>query len=224
MTIAASVIIDRCEKTLLDDTNVLWSAAELLDYLNAAISALVTIKPDTYVLTASFTLTNATPKQTLPAGGLQLFEVTRNISPVTTSITQSERNHLNHINNAWPATAGTPAHFMHDERNPKLFYIYPQPASGTNTVEIVYSALPTRLTAVGDTVPVDDIYENPLYYYVLALAYAKNAKRGDNIKMNNYLTLFSSSLGLRNQVQFPRSPKTPMENPQGAGEKRGPTE
>lgn len=224
MAIAASVVINRAAKTLLDETGVLWTSAELLDYLNAALSAVVAIKPDSYVLTATFTLTNAQAKQTLPAGGLQLVEVTRNMSPVTTVITQTERNHLNHSNESWPNTAGTPKHFMYDKRNPKVFYIYPQPASGTNTVELVYSAAPTRLTATSDSIPVDDLYENPLFYFVMGMAYAKNAKRGDNTKFNMYLSLFTSSMGIRRNVQDLFGPVTPIENPTGMGQKQGPTE
>ena len=224
MAIAASVLLNRAAKTLLDETGVLWSSAELLDYINAAISAVVTIKPDTYVLTSTFTLTNAQAKQTLPSGGLQLVEVTRNLSPGSSVIRQVERNHLNHTDEDWAATAGTPKHFMYDRRNPKNFYIYPQPASGTNTVELVYSAVPTRLTTAADLLPIDDIYENPLFFYVVAMAYAKNAKRGDNVKMNGYMSMFMTSMGIRKNVQDMFGPVTPIENPQGAGMKQGPTE
>lgn len=224
MAILASVILNRAAKTLLDETGVLWTSAELLDYLNAALSALISVKPDVYTITESFTLTNAQAKQSLPVGATQLMEVTRNLSPATKSITQVERNHLNHINNEWPATAGTPAHFMYEKRNPDIFYIYPQPASGTNTVEIVYSGMPTRLTAVGNTVPVDDIYENPLWAFVVAMAYAKNAKRGDLNKTQAYLNIFSTAVGARQQIQFSFSPVTPDESPSGRGQKQGPTE
>lgn len=218
----ASVVLDRAKKTLLDETGVLWTAAELLDYLNAAITAIVTLKPDAYILTASFTLTNAQAKQTLPTGGLQLIDVTRNLSPAVTAIRQIERNHLNNTVESWSSTAGTPAHFICDGRNNNIFYIYPQPASGTNTVELVYSAVPTRLTASSDTLPLEDIYENPLFYFIIALAYAKNAKRGDLDKSNLYLNLFNSILGVRASVEQAFSPKTPLEN--GALERTGPTE
>lgn len=220
----ASVVLNRAAKTLLDETGVLWSAAELLDYLNAAITAIVTVKPDVYVLTTSFTLTNATARQSLPASGLQLIEVTRNLSPELTAIRQIERNHLSNTYPDWANTAGTPSHFMYDGRQNNYFYIFPQPASGTNTVEIVYSAVPTRLTSASDSLPFHDIYENALFYYVVGMAYAKNAKRGDLSKSSVYLNLFNSTLGIRTQIEAQHDPNTPNENPQGAGQNRGPQE
>ena len=220
----ASVVINRAAKTLLDETGVLWSSTELLDYLNTAITAIIAFKPDVYVLTATFTLTNSQAKQTLPSGGLQLLEVTRNLSPSLTAIRQIERNHLNNSNEGWANTAGTPSHFMYDGRNDKIFYIYPQPASGTNQVEIVYSAVPTRLTATTDTLPIDDIYENPLFYYVIGMSYLKNAKRGDLSKSNLYFSLFASGIGARQNVEYTYDPTTPHENPQGNNEIKGPNQ
>jgi len=222
MALAASVIIDRCERTLLDDTNVLWSAAELLDYLNAGLSALVASKPDTSVTTGNITLTSGTPKQSLPAGGIQLLDVIRNATTPYTAIRQIERNHLNHIDPDWAKTTGSVVqHFMYDKRNPKVFWVYPTPSTGF-TIEAVYAVQPTRLTAVSDNLPVDDLYENALYFFVLALAYAKNAKRGDLQKAEGYFAAFSNSIGVR-QVQYSFSPTTPVENPTG-GERKGPTE
>ena len=222
MAITAQTIIDRAEKTLLDDTNVLWTAAELLDYLNSGISAIVAAKPDTSVTTTNFALTSSTPKQTLPSGAIQLLDVIRNADSPYTAIRQIERNHLNHINPDWASTTGSAVkHFMYDKRNPKVFWVYPTPTSGFN-IEIVYASQPARI-AIGDNIPVDDLYENALYFFVLALAYAKNAKRGDMSKAQGYFGAFANSIGVR-QVQYQFSPVTPNETPSGAGQKQGPTE
>lgn len=223
MALAASVVIDRAEKTLLDDTNVLWSAAELLDYLNAGISAIVASKPDVSVTTGNITLTASTPKQSLPAGGIQLLDIIRNAASPYTAIRQVERNHLNHIDPDWANTTGAVVkHYSYDKRNPKVFWVYPAPSSGIS-IEAVYAVQPTRLTSASDTIPIDDLYENALYLFVLALAYAKNAKRGDLFKAQAYFAAFSNSIGVR-QVQYSFSPVTPNETPAGAGQKQGPTE
>jgi hypothetical protein len=230
MALAASVVINRAAKTLLDETNVQWGAAELLDYLNAGISAIVASKPDTSVATTTFTVTNAVAKQTIPSDGLQLLEITRNLSSTGSAIRQIDRNHLNHSVPSWSVTStstNTPEiqHFMFDKRNPRIFYIYPQPVSGTNNIEIVYSQTPTRLTLASQNIPLDDIYENPLHHFVVAYAYAKNAKRGDLTKAGAYFGLFANSIGTRMQVQSIFSPSTPAETP-GAQQQTigGPTE
>jgi len=222
MTILAQTIIDRAEATLLDSTNVLWSAAELLDYLNAGVAAIAASKPDVSVTTTNVTLTSGTPKQSLPADGIQLLDVIRNTSAPYTAIRQIERNHLNHIDVDWANTTGSAVkHFVYDKRNPKIFWVYPTPSTGFQ-IEIVYASVPTRLTLVSQNIPVDDIYENALYFFVLALAYAKNAKRGDLFKAQAYFSAFANSIGVR-QVQYAFSPTTPVENPTG-DKKQGPTE
>lgn len=216
MALAASVIIDRVETVLLDSTNVRWTAAELLDYLNAGITAIVSIKPDSSVFVGSFTLANASSKQTIPSDGTQFLKVSRNLSPATSVITQVEENHLNHAKSDWHNTVGTPAHFVFDPRLPNKFYIYPQPASGTNTVELAYVQIPTRLASAASTIPFEDGYETPLFYYTIAFAYAKNAKRGDIMKANSYMNLFYSFFGIKTPTQFQFSPNTPLENSLGS--------
>lgn len=222
MAITAQTIIDRVEKTLLDDTNVLWSAAEQLDYLNAGISAIVASKPDASITTTNFTLTSGTPKQTLPAGGIQLIDVIRNASSPYTAVRQIERNHLNHIDPDWANTTGAVVkHFFYDKRNPSVFWVYPTPSTGFQ-IEIVYASQPTRLVSAASNIPLDDLYENALYFFMLALSYAKNAKRGDITKSQAYFAAFANSIGVR-RVQYNFSPETPTENPEG-GKKQGPTE
>lgn len=213
MTIAASVIISRVQTTLLDLTGVLWTQAELLDYLNAGINAIVAVKPDVSVATATFAVTNASAKQTIPSDGLELLDVVRNLSTTGTAIRQVERNHLNHISPTWAktSTTGDILHYTHDKRNPTIFYIYPQPASGTNNIELVYAQIPARLTLVSQSIPIADIYESPLHNYVVAYAYAKNAKRGDLTKAQAYFAMFANSIGARTQAQFMFSPDTPNE-------------
>lgn len=211
MAITAQTIIDRAETTLLDTTNVLWSATELLDYLNAGISAIVAAKPDVSVTTGNITLSANTPKQTLPTGGIQLLDIIRNAASPYTAIRQIERNHLNHIDVDWANTTGSVVkHFSYDKRNPKVFWVYPVPSSGIS-IEAVYAVMPTRLTLASENIPIDDIYENALYFFILALAYAKNAKRGDLFKAQAYFGAFANSIGVR-QVQYVFSPKAGEED------------
>jgi len=223
MAITVGTVISRVEKVLLDDTNVTWTAAELLDYLNAGVSAIIAYKPELAVTTANVTLTSGTPKQTLPAGGIQLLDVIRNTTTPFTAIRQIERNHLNHVNPDWSATTGSAVkHYMYDKRNPQVYWVYPTPSTGFQ-IEIVYASTPTRLTSEADAIPFPDLYENALFFFTIALAYAKNAKRGDLTKANGYFGAFANSLGVR-QVQYSFSPVTPNETPAGAGQKQGPTE
>lgn len=203
-TILASAIIDRAEKTLLDDTNVQWGAAELLDYLNAGVAAVVAVKPDVYTLNAAFTMA-AGAKQVLPAGGLQILDVTRNTSSKR-AVRYIDRSFLDQLDPDWQAVTGTNVdHYTSDARDPKTFYVYPCPAGGAAQVDLVYSAVPAAISA-GTAIPIDDIYQNALYNWILAHAYAKNAKRGDTQKSDSYMQKFYGEISSRSPTQMAASP------------------
>lgn len=206
MALQASVVLNRAETTLFDDTNVRWSAAELLDYLNAAISAVMINKPDAYALTSNVPLVVGSSKQEIAAAALQLVDIHR----VTNggAMRQIQRNHLDHTNQDWHTTSGVPKHFVLDPRNVRVFWVYPVPSVATSVEMTVYST-PTRLTAASDLIPFNDLYENPLYYYTVGMAYAKNTTRGDLAKATAYFTLFANSIGAKSQVQFALSPMPP---------------
>ena len=77
MAIAASVVIDKAATTLYDETNIRWTEAELLSYLNEGILAVLAYKPDAYVVDAAVALV-AGSRQTIPSTGVELLDVMRN--------------------------------------------------------------------------------------------------------------------------------------------------
>lgn len=207
MTIAASVVIRRAQKTLFDETGVMWPEDELLDYLNAGVNAICANKPDAFVKNEIVALAPDS-KQTIPAGGIQLLDVIRNAGG--RAIRQTDRNHLDHSNPEWHNDVGSSVkHFMHDKRDPKRFYVWPRVAGGS--VELSYAAHPPRMASLTSPIPVDDLYETPLHHFVCGNAYAKNSKRGDLNKANAYFTMFVNAIGAKRQVQLAFSPLTPDE-------------
>lgn len=211
-TIACSVIVNRAAKTLFDETNVRWPATELLDYFNAALTWLVLNKPDAYVQIGQITLA-AGPLQTLPAGGTLVMNVLENLGANGTTvgkpIRQIERNELDHNNPDWLTQTGDSVlHWTFDKRDPKHFYVFPQPV-GTWYVRALWSATPPRVTNVGDALPVDDLYETPLSYFVIGYALLKNSKSGDAAKAGSYLAMASNLIGLKMQMQAAFSPVDP---------------
>lgn len=205
-TITVAKVTDRASKTLYDEAGVLWSTPELVDYCAAGINAICANKPDAYVVSDSYTLFSGS-KQEIPPDGVVLLDVIRN--KFGRSISQVDRNHLDATEPDWHEATGTQVEcFTFDERYPKEFYVYP---CAVGDIEIVYSALPPRVTATTDTILIDDLYENPLYHFVLGMAYAKNTKRQDLTKSTTHLNLFSASIGAKAQVQIAYSPNTPDE-------------
>lgn len=207
MTVLASAIIASARTTLLDPSSVAWSDNELLDYTSKAQRAICNAKPDAYVITAFVDLVSG-PTQTLPDDGLQLFDIFRNSDG--SAINQVGREILNATNRNW---MGSPTkrnvdEYVTDLRSPLVFLVNP-PNNGTGSIEIMYGAVPPDLTQQSGDPPivVKDTYETAIYYYVLALAYAKNTKRQDLAKSQSFMGMFNQSVGIRSSAQASVSPK-----------------
>lgn len=217
MAIPVQTILTRLQNQLLDPTFVFWQQAELIDYINGGQLYVLSEKPDAFTKTAPATLVLNTPTQTFAGLGISdgycFLDIVRQITPVSRGITQIEQNHLDHADPSWPTTLGdTIYHYMFDPRNPNVFYVYQVPNVPVS-VEITYSAEPPPVTAPTDTVQLDSIYIEPLYFATLGTAYAKNAKRGDMQKSEFYFQLSSQLLGVKFKIQRAFSPETPQSLP-----------
>lgn len=200
-TITAQSIVDRAEKTLLDDTNVRWDETELLEYLNDGQREVVMFKPSAYTKNSVHQLVAGT-KQTIPADGIEFVEGVRNMGVDGATpgrvVTPIRRRDLDLTRPNWHAeTAAVEAkHYMFDERDPKTFYITPPQPATPGQVEILYSAAPPDV-ALGEVIALDDIYQTPLLYYVLSRAHAKETEAANNNRSASYYQLFAKAVGGR---------------------------
>jgi hypothetical protein len=203
-TILASAIIDKAEVILQDTTNVRWPANELLDWLNDAQREIVLAKPDAFVTTKAVQLAAGT-KQNLGTGStadaIMLLKVIRNMGAAGTTPGNAVRVVSGEILDAqrpgWHAetSSATVSHVVYDPRAPKQFYVYP-PNTGT-FVEIMYSASPTSVAALGNTITVDDIFANAILDYILYRAYSKDVEYAGNAgRAVAHYQAFAASLGL----------------------------
>lgn len=202
MTLLSSVVIDRVRKTLVDPNAVGWSDDELYDYLTAAESAVCNAKPDAYTKVEGLPMV-AGPIQAIPSDGISLLALYYNVADGSI-VTQVGLELQNQSNRTWPAAApqAEVEEYMTDVRMPRRFLVYP-PNDGTGEVLGLYGAEPPALVAgaPSQTINVPDTYQNALWAYVCALAYAKNTKRQDVVKSNNMMQLFGQFLGVRTAGQ-----------------------
>lgn len=207
-TLQAQHILSRVRNTLQDNTGVRWPDGELFDYLSDAQREIANFRPDATATHANVQLATGT-EQTIPADGLRLLNIVRNMSGTATSATggkvirRTEFDAINTIDPNWhdPAATGDAAHgtlidhFMFDPRDPRKFYVYPG-VSGNAFVEVVYSKNPTSISAATDLIQVDDIFANPLMDFVTYKAYLKDAEAGGGLqKATAYFNSFQASLG-----------------------------
>lgn len=210
-TLTSTAIVASASAELLDPTFVRWAQADLLGFLNAGVRAICGYKPDAYVVTSSITIITGA-KQTLPAGAIALREVRRNMgaggATPGAAVTQVERDDMDHARPDWQATIGSAVkHYVHNPDEPKVFYIYPQVASGS--VEAAYSAQPTDMT-LGQTLGLDDLYEAPLVHYVVGRALQKSSKSGDIARANWHASQFAQFIGIKHQGQFQFAQASPQ--------------
>ena len=213
ITIAKDLILRA--KTVLQDTSAAgtrWPNSELQDWLNDAQKEVVLHRPDAKTSNESFTPTANESKQTIPAAGLRLIEVVRNIAATSnkTAIRLIQRSILDDQLPEWHnATASVNTeHWVYDERDPKTFYVYPQPTSATR-LEIIYSTIPSAINIVNTdetytsaaattVITLDDTYANALLDFMLYRAYSKDAEYAGNAgRASMHFSAFANALGVK---------------------------
>lgn len=207
----ASDIIDRA-RLVLNDTvaTYRWADSEFLKWINDGQRAIVLVRPDASVSVETLTCAAGT-KQSIPATGIRLLDVTRNINADNSAgraVRLVDRDILDSQNPDWHSDtqADVVKNFIYDNRVPTVFYVYP-PAKSTSKVEIVISKNPTDVSATGSTLALSDIYAEPLLNYVLFRAYNKDAEFATNAQLaTNYFQVFSAMLGIKTQKDVGYSP------------------
>jgi len=81
--------------------------------------------------------------------------------------------------------------------------VYPPQHATAGQVEEVYSASPTDLSALTDTITLDDIYSGVLLDYILYRAYSKDADLSPSAPQRAvaHYNSFLSSLGAKGQIE-----------------------
>lgn len=220
-TITALSTLTKVQTILQDTTGIRWPIdVELLGWLNDGQREVVLHKPEASVKNESLALTSGSTKQAVPATGIMLLDITRNMGAAGTTpgkaIRLVTRDVLDSQRPDWHAdanAAGYIQHFMYDPRDPKNFYVYPKAPATAHYVEVVYSAAPVDCATTAATIGIDDIFANALVDYVLYRAYSKDAEYAQNGQLAvAHYTAFANALGLKTQNEQSRNPNTTISN------------
>jgi hypothetical protein len=175
-------------------------------FVNDAIRQVVLVRPDANVVTSVVQLVPGT-KQTLPASGVRLIDITRNMGADGTSpgapITEVERSILDAMNYSWHSDVGETSieNYAFDVKNPRVFHVTPPVHSATAVnVEMSYSSIPTALVDDADDFPLDDIFFGPVVDFTLyRMNILDDASQASDFKAQHYLSNFYNALGLEFQ-------------------------
>jgi len=192
--VAVQDTIDRTRADLVDEDEVTWTDADLLEHYNEALRAIAVAKPDACQITGPIDLVEGTV-QTLPAGGTLVFDVFENVTSKR-RITQVDEELLDETARFWPAGAQTidVRHFCYDERNKNQYRVWP-PNNGDGQVLASYGTVPGPVNLY-DVNPIGDQWEPALMAYVMGAAYRRNTQRQDINKSTTYFSRFAQMVGL----------------------------
>ena len=210
-TVTAKTIIDKASVQLIDLANIRWTRSELLDWLNDGMRQIVLIQPSASSTTVSKKL-DAGTRQSLPTGGWLLLQMYRNMGTSGTTpgraIRIVSRELLDNFNPNWhTATAAAEVrNYIYDTQDQTAFYVYP-PNTGTQYVELNYSAQPVDLTSETAVIPIFDIYQSALVDYILYRACSKDAEYAPGLQLSQgYLTTFAAAVGGKAQTEVSNDP------------------
>jgi hypothetical protein len=198
-TVTAQTIINKAAIQLTDIANVRWTRAELLSWLNDGMRQIVTMQPSASSTTVSKLLTAGT-RQTIPSDGWLLLQIYRNMgttgSAAGRAIRIVSREVLDGFDPYWHT--GIPKaevkNFIYDTQDQTAFYVYP-PNTGTQYIELNYSAQPTNLTTENQVIPIFDVFQSALVDYILYRACSKDAEYAPGLQLaQSYLTTFTIAL------------------------------
>jgi hypothetical protein len=213
-------LIDEVREIIHDTTATYrWADAELIDYCNAGIRQTVILVPEANATESVATISNAIARQAIPSGGIKFMKASRNYADDGTTaqgaIRYAEKDALDSYDPDWEYNTAIKEdaanffdHYCHDPREPTVYYLYP-PSSGSKKVAIVYSAVPTAHTAVGNTFSLADEYLNAVIQYMVYRALTKENRDTFPTAFrqelwNNYL----QALGLHRKAYEIQSPES----------------
>ncbi|CUY43253.1 DUF6682 family protein [Serratia marcescens] len=195
-------IIGRVNTQLVDVAWLRWPKAELLDYYNDAIRAVIIVRPDAGESSELLTCVEGT-KQQLPVGANRLLDITRVaggrvIRPVP-------REALDTQFPDWHFSTGTIEGYCYDEQTPRTYYVFPGTAAGVQ-LDAVVSRIPVSITLAAldeALVSLDELYTNPIIEWILYRCYSKDSQNGANSQLaQQHYQAFNDQLGVKTQAEM----------------------
>lgn len=219
MAVTAQSAIQRVVDVLQDPSGTRWTIAELVRYYNDGRRQIILHRPDLAAADVTIALV-AGARQALPATAAKLLDVRGNSGGSKLPVTMvSDRRLLDACDPGWRAAAGqeTIVHVMYDEREARVFEVYPAAAVGAS-LATTCSVYPTDIAQPGEgatyadvagNLDLSDICANAIVDYVLFRAYTKDAEFSpDPQRARQHLELFANALGVELQAVMASSPRS----------------
>lgn len=199
MPILAAELISRAGEILQDEEHIRWTVPELLRWVNDGARETILRRPAARSVTQALALAAGT-KQAIPAMGVQLLDVVRNLGmdglTPGRAVRRIDRQLLDDQMPDWHMTkkAAKIKHFTFEDRAPKDFYVYPPAVAGTQ-VEVLYSELPPTITQDGEALDLGAEYLNALVSYMVYRALSKDSEFANGNVATLHYQAFINAVG-----------------------------
>jgi hypothetical protein len=212
---------------LLDEDHVRWPLIELAGWLDEAVAAIITAKPNTAPVVEELTLAKGTRQQlTDDPAIVRLLDVPRNLDVSRPGaggrmIRPTTRANLDSVQPRWHDPAYVPfrrevRQVVFDDMNLLGFSVYPG-NDGSGKVEILIARLPKRLLErhEGDATDIETwklpfgIPENnrsAILEYLLYRCFMKDDTAASIQRSSGHYQVFASTVGIKVQVEKANGP------------------
>lgn len=183
-------------RVLINDDNALmperFSDTELLGFVNQAIKRACMVRPDLFIVSDAITPTVDQVEQELSANVTRIMEVHRVVGGA--AIGEVDKETMDRSAPNWTIEdSGTPVNWMRHPRNPRRYFLYPAPATGTQ-LEVEYIEVPDDY-ALGDTIGLADSYKSAIIDCTVYLAEVVDNESVETERAKAFYNSFLQSLG-----------------------------
>lgn len=183
-------------RVLINDDNALmperFSDSELLGFVNQALKRACVVRPDLFIVSEEITPTAEETQQELDASVTRILELHRVVDGG--ALGEVDKETMDRSAPDWPlAASGTPVNWMRHARNPRKYFLYPPPTTGT-AIEAEYIKVPDDYE-LSDTIGLPDSYKTALIDCVVFLAEVVDNENVETQRAKNFYESFMQALG-----------------------------
>lgn len=197
MSLTWANVIDAARVPLNDTAKSRYTDAQLLSYGNDGVLSMVGLKPDMFYVIADIPCVAGTVDQEIPADGVSIVEIFGIKDGV--GITRVDFDTLRSFRDTWRTDAADEAQnwglYPQDPRRSsgRNFFVYPR-APSNQILTGQYVSRPVT-GAIGDQIPVDDIYSPALQAYIIFRAESVDDEHVNSGRAALFLQAWSAQVG-----------------------------
>lgn len=183
-------------RVLINDDNALmperFSDTTMLGFVNQAIKRACAVRPDLFIVNETITPTVDQVEQELDDNVTRIMEIHRVVNG--SAVGEVDKLTMDRSAPDWTIeTSGTPVNWMRHPRNPRRYYLYPAPATGTQ-LEAEFIEVPADY-AIGATIAMPDSYKTALVDCVVFLAEVVDNESVETQRAKEFHASFMQALG-----------------------------